>query len=129
MSEELSSHNNENPRPLSAREKGLTLCLVRKINGLVLPDGWLDKVLVSPMEDGKMGSLRFITLPSSKFSMQGSELVFVDSDGVEVIASLNIDNNGMPFELDIWKTNFNPLIEIPEYFENPKQGVSFRRSS
>ncbi|WP_420885213.1 DUF6984 family protein, partial [Candidatus Symbiothrix dinenymphae] len=37
----------------------------------------------------------------------------VDEDGVDVIASLNIDDTGDLYELDIWKTDFSPLIKLP----------------
>lgn len=42
------------------------------------------------------------------------ETQFTDIDGVEVIASLNVDVDGVLFELDIWKTNFEKLVKIPD---------------
>lgn len=33
-----------------------------------------------------------------------------DSDGVPVIASLYLDQNALPFELDVWKTDYLPLL-------------------
>jgi len=39
---------------------------------------------------------------------------FTDNDGVRVIASLNMDSNGNLFEMDIWKTDFSSLINIPD---------------
>jgi hypothetical protein len=65
-----------------------------------------------------MGSLYL--LPQGKeiegrtFGKQISDLQFKDLDGVEVIASLNTDNEGKLFELDIWKTNFSKLLSLPE---------------
>jgi hypothetical protein len=32
---------------------------------------------------------------------------------MEVIASLNLDTEGRLFELDAWKTDFNPLVHLP----------------
>ncbi|WP_421750901.1 DUF6984 family protein [Croceimicrobium sp.] len=37
-----------------------------------------------------------------------------DADGVEVIATLYLDKDGSLFELDLWKTNFEPLLILPE---------------
>jgi hypothetical protein len=36
-----------------------------------------------------------------------------DSDNVEVLITLTIDQDGRLFELDIWKVNFDKLIEFP----------------
>jgi hypothetical protein len=43
-----------------------------------------------------------------------AEYIFKDADGVDVIASLNVDQNNELFELDIWKTTFDQLVRIPE---------------
>lgn len=48
------------------------------------------------------------------FGGQVAEYQFTDADGVEVLASLNVDQDGRPFELDMWKTDFSPLIRIPD---------------
>lgn len=45
---------------------------------------------------------------------QISEFQFTDIDGVEVIASLNVDVDGVLFELDIWKTNFEKFVKLPD---------------
>lgn len=79
---------------------------------------WIDDVLVAPMRDGKMGSLQ-LRLPNSleepqRFGGQVAEFSFVDADGVPVLVSLNVDERGMPFELDVWKTDFSPLEGTPE---------------
>jgi hypothetical protein len=42
-----------------------------------------------------------------------AELQFDDADAVQVLASLHTDANGELFELELWKTDFNPLIRIP----------------
>ena len=42
------------------------------------------------------------------------KLVNFNIDGVEVIASLNVDVDGVLFELDIWKTNFEKLVKLPD---------------
>ena len=69
------------------------------------------------MDDGGMGSLRLQVDTSGgirRFGRCASELRFRDVDGVLVVATLNIDDAGLPFELDMWKTNFEPLKAIPE---------------
>jgi hypothetical protein len=72
------------------------------------------------MEDGNMGSLHLslsenIT-KNRQFGKQISDCQFIDSDGVTVIASLNVDTEGNLFELDIWKTDYSSLIKIPDNF-------------
>jgi len=42
-----------------------------------------------------------------------AEYQFTDADGVEVLISLNVDADGRPFELDVWKTDFSPLVRMP----------------
>lgn len=80
------------------------------------PADWNHNLLVQPMNDGGMGSLLLLpdgmTTRRRLCGTQVSEHYFTDEDGVEVIASLNVDDEGQLFELDIWKTNFDPLINI-----------------
>lgn len=89
--------------------------------GMKNPDDWLGALQVREMDDGAMGSLQLLSQDSS--GGKGRQLVeckaavqFTDSDGVEVIASLNADEEGSLFELDMWKTDFSPLIRIPDVF-------------
>ncbi len=49
------------------------------------------------------------------FGKQISDFQFTDVDGVEVIASLNVDSDGNLLELDIWKTDFGKLIKLPDF--------------
>jgi hypothetical protein len=92
--------------------------LASKASGLQVEPGWITDLMVQGMADGGMGSLRLEagTSESRVFGARVAECRFVDDDGVEVIASLNVDKQGRPFELDIWKTNFAPLIRIPDEF-------------
>lgn len=104
-------------RPLTIDERRLVLTLLEKTTNVELPADWLDRAKVVQMDDGGMGSLRF--LPSSseqKMGRQAAEVRFRDVDGIDVIASLNLDEAGVPFELDVWKVDFNPLIRIPDHF-------------
>lgn len=105
-----------NRKPTIQEERLLEL-LVKK-SSLVLPDNWKDSLLVRTMEDGDMGSLYLFPngeiIENRILGEQVSEFQFTDLDGVEVIASLNIDTNGELFELDIWKTDFGKLIKFPD---------------
>ncbi|WP_439481620.1 DUF6984 family protein [Cyclobacterium plantarum] len=104
-------------RVISEKEAKLLDLLIKKA-GLVLPSDWKSKLLVRPMKDDGMGSLLFFPKGEIKenreFGEQISECQFEDKDGVEIIASLNLDKEGELFELDIWKTNFGPLKSFPD---------------
>ena len=85
---------------------------------LVLPVNWQQSLRVKPMDDGGMGSL--MLFPDGKetdkpvFGRTVFEYEFKDADRANVLASLNLDERGQLFELDIWKVNFEPLIKFPE---------------
>lgn len=78
---------------------------------------WLPRLLVSAMKDGGMGSLKLYLLSGTeqhrRFGRRAAEVHFTDTDGVAVIASLNLDQEGLPLEMDIWKTDFSPLVQVP----------------
>ncbi|HWO89998.1 MAG TPA: hypothetical protein VNL98_12705 [Gemmatimonadales bacterium] len=68
-----------------------------------------------------MGSL-LLRLPESvegprQFRERVAELRFTDADGVEVLASLNVDQHLVPLELDVWKTDFSRLVHVPDNLE------------
>jgi hypothetical protein len=102
-----------NRRPTEQEERLLEL-LVKK-SSIILPDNWKDNMLVRPMDDGEMGSLYLFpdrkVIKDRNLGEQVSEFQFTDLDGIEVIASLNLDEKGELFELDIWKTDFSRLIK------------------
>lgn len=102
-------------------ERRLLAFLVRKAQPLQLPPGGLEKLMVQNMADGGMGSLK-LWLPGMAteprvFGKMVSDHKFTDDDGVAVIASLNVDHNGELMELDMWKTDFSPVIRIPEILD------------
>jgi len=103
-------------RKMTDNERHLLSTLVVKAN-LKLSDNSVNSTLVENMEDGSMGSL--ILYPpdylgaSRNFGRQASDIIFQDTDGVNCIATLYLDENDKPFELDIWKTDFSPLIQLP----------------
>lgn len=87
---------------------------------------YLDSLLVQQMDDGGMGSMRLL-IPSNPdasrtMKSQASELQFIDSDGDVVIASLYVSEDGLPFEVDVWKPSFASLISIPNEFTDVAYG-------
>jgi hypothetical protein len=73
----------------------------------------VNNLLVEEMEDGGMGSLRFISEGEGKFGSVAVEKDFMDVDGIPVFVSIYIDTDGELFELDIWKTDYSPLKQFP----------------
>jgi hypothetical protein len=73
----------------------------------------------SVMNDGGMGSLHFmprgqmIANDDRAFGYEMSACHFTDEDGVLVCVALYADSVGLPFELDVWKVDFSPLIRMP----------------
>lgn len=118
------SVESKKPRQPSEPERRLLEALLSRCADC--SPGWLFQLMVVPMTDGGMGSLRLLlqggTRQRAVFGKRAAELQFEDADGVVVIASLNLDSRGLPFELDIWKTDYTPLLEIPtEFSEVPGQ--------
>jgi len=107
-------------RKLLQQEIRLLTILIEKAS-ITLPEDWQEKMIVCSMDDGHMGSLRLYpngeVLNICLFEKQISECRFFDKDGVLVLASLNLDREGNMFELDIWKTDYTPLINIPEQID------------
>lgn len=100
-------------------EKRLLQALFSRCDDCTLD--WLPKLLVRSMRDGGMGSLKLhlegVREKDAAFGRRAAELQFTDADGVEVIVSLNLSKDGLPFEMDVWKTNYSPLLKVPERFE------------
>ena len=116
MLEESQSHN-PGVRLLRELEKALVEQLLQRAGQKVIRPPSLDCLEVQEMSDGGMGSLYFVAPTKSRaerrFGGRVAELQFADTDGVPVLASLNVDKDGDLFELDIWKTDFSPVIKIP----------------
>lgn len=111
MSEELPFQSGEFARLLTSNEKLIMSHLLGGSTPVGLAEGWLDSATVIPMDDGGMGSLRFASTDSPRGITETSgEYSFQDDDGVEVLVSLNLNEDGLPFELDVWKTDFQPLL-------------------
>jgi hypothetical protein len=104
-------------RNLKDFELSLIMHLLSKSSFMIPYD--LEKELqVVDMNDGGMGSLLLFPKNVSEnkrdFGKQIAECVFKDLDDVIVTAVLNVDKNNELFELDIWKTDFSRLIQIPK---------------
>jgi hypothetical protein len=92
-----------------------------RIAGMEAPEEWLGGLQVREMDDGGMGSLELVSKDRPSGTAQNlvackAAVQFTDQDGVEVVASLNAGEDGVPFELDMWKTDFSPLVRIPDAF-------------
>lgn len=75
------------------------------------------ELFVMPMYDGGMGSFTIFkseteTRENRKFGKQISEYEFIDDDNIPVIVSLNVDQNNNLFEVDIWKADYSPVINL-----------------
>jgi hypothetical protein len=105
------------PRPL--REKELAL-IDKLLSGTVFAGklSQLSRTLVQDMPDGGMGSIQFCQASSTpdkrRFGKQIAEGDFRDVDGVPVSVTLNLDERGDLFELDVFKGDFSPLISYPD---------------
>lgn len=73
----------------------------------------LATAFVEEMNDGRMGSLRFFGPAGRKFGEQVAEAEFQDEDGVVLSITINADQHGSLFEMDVWKVDFTPLIRLP----------------
>ena len=74
----------------------------------------IDNYFVENMNDGGMGSIRFIRNSQQKRILGEviAEEEFIDEDQIPVLISLNLDSEGEFFELDIWKVDFSPVKNI-----------------
>lgn len=101
-------------RLLSMPELSLVLFLLR---GKPNADPLLAKLVtteVEDIEDGGMGSLRFVSdQKDRRLGEKIAETHFLDEDGVPVLVSLYLDQAGALYELDSWKTDYSPLKRIP----------------
>ena len=74
----------------------------------------LDALLVRPMSDGGMGSLAIAPFDNTrKLGSSAAECHFYDVAGIPVSLELNLDQNGRPFEIDVWRVDFEPTVSWP----------------
>ena len=65
---------------------------------------------------GGMGSLRFVLLSQveRRLGKQLCEGSFADEDGIPVLVTINLDQDGVMFELDVFKADHSPLKRFPK---------------
>lgn len=71
---------------------------------------------VVDMRDGRMRSIRFVR-PDGKEARFGREVIerrYIDDDGITVSIGLNVDKEGLPFEIDLFKGDGQPLRRYPQ---------------
>ncbi|HFG0578844.1 hypothetical protein LIS90_13615 [Flavobacterium psychrophilum] len=104
-------------RKLTLKEELLIDFLIKKSNVNNITN-WKNKIVATPMADGGMGSLKLYSTDNDKedrlYGSTISEYQYKDIDGIDVIASLNLDKNNNLFELDIWKVDFSELLSLPD---------------
>lgn len=80
-------------------------------------EDWEERLKVQSMEDGGMGSFRIFpdgTASSQRiFGKEISSFSFLDDDGIEVVVSLNLDQKGDLFEVDVWKVDYSQVKRSP----------------
>ena len=106
----------ESIRKINNIEKTALEYLVNQAS-LQLPGDWAVNLFVQKMDDGGMGSFLIFQNESDfevkrKFGKQASEYQFVDDDGIPVLVTLNLDQQNKLFEVDVWKTNYKPVINF-----------------
>ena len=98
------------------KEKKLLKFLMKKAS-MNVDSSSINNLLVCPMKDGGLGSLCLYPngkiIKDRKFGCEASNIHFYDTDGVYVIASLYLDEDGNVFEIDVWKVNNEKLISLP----------------
>lgn len=111
MADESQFTKPESSRPLRPEEAALIRALLAGVYPAEALEGALRGSRVADMQDGRMGSIRF--LGSGPFGIALVEAQFLDSDGVVVSIAVNADKQGQLFELDFWKVDFSPLKRYP----------------
>ena len=116
--------SNRNP---TEEEKIILSFLATKAN--YSHNNWEKGLKVAEMNDGGMGSL--LLMPAGQvntkrlFKAQISDVIFKDLDGIDVIVSLNIDQDDFLYELDVWKVNYEKVISFDNLINNIKDGGMF----
>ena len=75
-----------------------------------------ENIFAIDLSDGGRGIICITNGHEQPGRRMGRELVgakYEDEDGVPVSISLNSDQHGEPFEIDMWKVDFSPLRRFP----------------
>lgn len=111
-------------REPTASERRLLAALMENSEGIATGPDWIDSVRIQSLEDGGMGSFRIASPEADGHHRVLGEVVsegqFTDDDGVRVLVSLSVDSNGHPFEVDVWKSDFNPVVRFPDALEGSR---------
>lgn len=102
-------------RLLRRQEDSLVRGLLRHVTGGEELLRQLDCAQVREMRDGGMGSLEFAGGGHRSLGSCLVEAEYLDRDGVPVSIVLNSDTDGLLYELDMWKVDFAPLQEYPDF--------------
>lgn len=74
----------------------------------------LDELIVRSMSDDGMGSLAIAPFDNSRrLGSSPAECHFYDLDGIPVSVELNLDQDGRPFEIDVWRVDFGSTVGWP----------------
>jgi hypothetical protein len=99
-------------RHISDQELQLVSYLISMTNNR--PEGLIIPITVYPMNDGGMGSIRFVENEDSYiFQRDLVQADYTDEDNVPVFISLNLNTDDKLFELDIFKGDFSSLKKYP----------------
>jgi hypothetical protein len=106
----------ESIRKIETSERAAVEYLVKQAS-LQFPLDWAENLFVQKMNDERMGSFLIFQNQADfeakrKFGKQASEYQFVDDDGIPVLVTLNLDQQDKLFEVDVWKTNYKPVINF-----------------
>jgi hypothetical protein len=103
-------------RLLTLPELGLLIYMLRGKPQIESILASLPTAEVEEMDDGGMGSLRFVSSKQNRrLGEVLAELWYKDEDEVPVLASLYLDTEGELYELDSWKADSTPLKRIPAF--------------
>ena len=103
-------------RPLHRAERELLRTMLAKAFAKPELDAMLADSVVEDMQDGGMGSIRFLSRDQAKrvFGKTIAEAEYTDDDGVLVMIAINLEEKGGLYEIDFWKVDFAPLKRYPE---------------
>ncbi|KAA9325886.1 hypothetical protein F0P96_19165 [Hymenobacter busanensis] len=103
-------------RPLNLPELGLLIYLLRDHAQAEQLLGQLHAAQVADITASGVGSLRFVSShPEQRLGERVASTQFLDEDGVPVLVSLYLDQQGNLFELDCWKVDDAPVRRIPAF--------------
>jgi hypothetical protein len=100
-------------RPLTQQERALIIALVPDQELTARIAATLDNALVVDMNDGGMGSIRFVKEGNRRRACSIATAEYIDEDGVPVTVEVNASADNELFEVDFWKVDFSPLRRYP----------------